>query len=49
MPASVIRLIPEKAVEQTGRGHGVRFAVKEGGWHYVVTMKSDGRFVISPR
>jgi len=48
LPASVIRLIAERAVEQTGRGHRDRFAVKEGDWHYVVTMKSVGRLVISP-
>jgi len=49
LPAPAIRLIAERAAEQAGRGHRVRFAVKGMDWHYVVTVKSDARLIISPR
>jgi len=49
LPSSAIRLIAERAAEQAGRGHRDRFAVKGMDWHYVVTVKSDGRLIISPR
>jgi len=49
LPSLAIRLIAERAAEQDGRGHRARFAVKGTNWHYVVTVKSDGRLIISPR
>jgi len=49
LPAPAIRLFVERAAEQAGRGHRFRFAVKGMDSHYFVTVKSDGRLIISPR